>query len=702
MIKELFGNLPLKMDIIIRVTIAAILFIFIIIGYNDYSIRQVTTDSVRALTRKQDEAVMSSLVSFFDTIKSISESLTPIYDRLGTGDTGLERQILNIIKNIDYVSEIHVQEENEPNYFISATQIENDLDRNIFEKSNQKDVIRKTAFFSIKYDKSKNIMVFYDENLKKTGEAPPVQPDILKKSEEYNIWSPVYLKNKNPYMDYTTRIGETNKAAILSISVNLQEVSLLLNQLRVTDRARIFILDESEKIIADSDIIEVDYLKNVDSENNSKLKMALELSKEKKNHNVDQVSCFKVDGDTFLSVVNHIPKHTGLKWKVVTVVSTKDFVESFRKIEKTSFFIYAIILFLVMCFFYFQILKLSEPIVHFSLEANRIKNLELEDPVSVHSKLQEINELSVSMQQLKTSVSNFSKFIPRELVKKFVDSGKEVCIGGEATKITVLFSDIQNFTSIAEKIPPQELTAQLSEYFESLSKVIINNTGTIDKFIGDAIMAFWGAPNPDDKQVFNACRAALVCQQKLKALNKYWVNQNKPPLVTRFGIHHGMAIVGNIGSSQRLNYTALGDTVNLAARIEGINKMYNTNILISETVLRSLPHGFITRPVDVVAVKGKEEGVQLFELMGMDNDSLITPLSEENKKFAHTFTDAFNIYLSGRWKEAESLFCSINDEWLQKTGAEDFLAKKYIARCQDFIKNPPPPNWDGVIHMYEK
>lgn len=212
-------------------------------------------------------------------------------------------------------------------------------------------------------------------------------------------------------------------------------------------------------------------------------------------------------------------------------------------------------------------------------------------------------------------------------------------------------------------------------------------------------MAFWGAPDADDKQIVNACRAALICQHKLRGLNKYWTVKKQPVLITRIGLHSGTAVVGNVGSTERMNYTALGDSVNLAARLEAINKMYGTYIMISEAVVAGLPSNFITRPIDIVAVKGKNKGVRIFELLGMDNDPYLHPVSDNIKEFALRFEKAFNLYTKQQWEEAIQAFTALKQDNLYE---DDIMSEAYIERCKNFIITPPGPSWDGVIHLKQK
>ncbi|WP_269458327.1 adenylate/guanylate cyclase domain-containing protein [Legionella waltersii] len=183
--------------------------------------------------------------------------------------------------------------------------------------------------------------------------------------------------------------------------------------------------------------------------------------------------------------------------------------------------------------------------------------------------------------------------------------------------MTAFFSDIRNFTDISENMDAESLMLHLCDYFEELSKIITSENGTIDKYIGDAIMAFWGAPIEDESHCLKACNAALKCQLRLNELNEQWEKQKKPKLLTGIGIHTGSAIIGNIGSSSRLNYTAIGDTINTASRLESLSKQYGSVIVVSEDVVNATQDHFEFRFLEQVSIRGKTGSYKIYELVGV-------------------------------------------------------------------------------------
>ncbi len=208
----------------------------------------------------------------------------------------------------------------------------------------------------------------------------------------------------------------------------------------------------------------------------------------------------------------------------------------------------------------------------------------------------------------------FSKYVSKEVVREIMKNPEAVVLGGEEREITVFFSDIRGFTTISENMSSVKLVSLLNRYFTLMTDEIIKNRGTLDKYIGDAIMAFWGAPLNDDKQVDNALKTAVNMLKKLRSLNEELIKENLPEIKIGIGLFNGNAVVGNIGSSERLNYTAMGDTVNTASRLEGLNKEYNTQIIVGESVMKKAQSKYIFKFLGAVKVKGKNEEVNIYTI----------------------------------------------------------------------------------------
>jgi adenylate cyclase len=226
-----------------------------------------------------------------------------------------------------------------------------------------------------------------------------------------------------------------------------------------------------------------------------------------------------------------------------------------------------------------------------------------------------------------------------------------------------------------------------------VTQIIESEKGTLDKFIGDAVMAFWGAPLVNDEHAVMACRAALKCQKEIDVLNKEWEKQGRSPFYTRIGLHTSHNVVGNMGSKQRMNYTVLGEGVNLASRLEGVNKIYSTSIIISKSTHRYVQNRFICRILDQIAVKGNSQSVVIYELLAENN----SPESGKLKVFADRFEEAYNLYLKREWKAAKELFQSVLRDF---TG--DKVSVLYIGRCDKYITSEPDESWNGITRLESK
>jgi len=691
-----FKKLTLSADIMLRIIIVVSIALISLIGYIDYASRQLVLNTAKNFTEKEESIVLLKVLDFLKEVEHAYKISVITSNKGDIKDQSLEDFMLSTVKFVDQINYFEIKDQKN---YLRITQLPRN--RADLEKEAAEIIPAEAEFLLRKTEQEEEKNIFLNTDLKTISSLQKL-PNIFNiQPQQKKGWSNVSIQNGIPFIHYTEDLTQSNRPLEIILGVDLKILSLLLNSICLTDSTHIFIIDEHKNVIVDSDVASRKHLNTVEEYNNIPLKTAFQLNR-KNTDKMKRIKFFNIDKESYFSIVTDMPKNMGLNWQIVSIIPTQDFLKDFKNIEISVLIILIGIVMLILTFLYFQIQKLTEPISYFSIEANHITNLELEDPVSVDSKLQEINELGHSMEQLKISVRNFSKFIPKSLVKKFIDAGKEVGIEGELTDLTIFFSDIANFTSISEGMAPNALTQQLSEYFEMMSSIVLKNNGTIDKFIGDAIMAFWGAPDHDDQQINRACRTALICQQRLNAFNKYWESQNKPIFITRIGINTGPAIVGNIGSSERLNYTALGDTVNLASRLEGVNKNYGTSILISESVLKGLDKNFITRPIDVVAVKGKQKGVRIFELVGLDNDPYLHPISSNVKELLNLFSKAFDLYLSKQWTEALIILNNLQQKNITQFSIPDSVVESYIDRCKQFINNPPSDDWDGVIHLKEK
>lgn len=317
------------------------------------------------------------------------------------------------------------------------------------------------------------------------------------------------------------------------------------------------------------------------------------------------------------------------------------------------------------------------------LETGRMRSFEFE-PSPVHSTFIEVHDALGSLEIAKTALRAMGRYVPIELVRLLYRAGREPVLGGEPTVISLLFCDIRGFTSFSETLPPDELATALGAHLAVVTRAIQATGGTVDKFIGDAVMAMWNAPLATPDHARRACQAALNAQRALEELYASSDWAGREPWITRFGLHHDRVLVGHFGAPDRLAFTAIGDGVNVASRIEGLNKQYGTTLLVSETIVAECGDAFVFRRIDRVAVKGKSQPIELFELLG--------PSGTPKPRAAIQYERAFAIYLTGE-------FVAAAEELEQQL--DDAPSQALAARCRE-LAAAPPPNWDGVFRATEK
>lgn len=288
----------------------------------------------------------------------------------------------------------------------------------------------------------------------------------------------------------------------------------------------------------------------------------------------------------------------------------------------------------------------------------------------------------------------FARYVPEKVVDTLLTSPEQLKLGGEERVMSVLFSDLAGFTSISERMSPVQLVQLLNDYLTEMTGIVLDQGGIIDKFEGDAIMAEFGAPLPLRDHADRAVKAGLQMQKRLKELREIWREKGLPELQCRVGINTGPMIVGNMGSSQVFDYTVIGDAVNLASRLEGANKRYNTFLMVSEFTHELLTPGlFRTRVLDVIKVKGKSKAVKVFEVFGENAD----PVASQDDRYYSVYAEAFGLYISRDFAAARERF-----QEALSLRPEDPAAKELIERMEGLDPATLPPDWDGSIALTTK
>lgn len=286
----------------------------------------------------------------------------------------------------------------------------------------------------------------------------------------------------------------------------------------------------------------------------------------------------------------------------------------------------------------------------------------------------------------------FSTYVSPHLVSEIIKDPDKLKLGGEKRNISILFSDIRGFTTLSEKLEPDVLVGILNEYLNPMTRIVLEEDGTLDKYIGDAIMAIFNAPLEIEDHAGKACSVAIHMIKEMPKLNRHWEENGHNPLAIGVGVHTGEAVVGNMGAELRFDYTAIGDTVNLASRLEGMTKLYGNTIIISDSTQNALNDRFLYRKLDLVRVKGKKKPVGIFGLLDFSSDA-----SPEIVELVEAFAEAHMNYKKGKFRTAINGFNEI-----LKQHPEDGPSKLYISRCNDYVKSPPSSDWDGIYTATSK
>jgi class 3 adenylate cyclase len=321
------------------------------------------------------------------------------------------------------------------------------------------------------------------------------------------------------------------------------------------------------------------------------------------------------NGEDLIAAFASFPGGFGQPWQVITLTPIDDFVGTLKATNRLMMIVIIILTMVELFFIYFASSRLSRPVENVSRQLQAIESLDFDTPARPPSNIQEIARLESAASLLRTSLKSFSSFVPLDVVRQLIKSGIPLTLGVEPRFITVFFSDLENFSSHSETLAPDDLLVQISTYLEEVSSAISEEGGTVDKFIGDGVMAFWNAPVQRPDHVLRACAAALRAARRMERVNDAWEAEGRPRIRIRIGLNCASVLVGNVGSSTRLSYTALGDGVNVAARLEGVNKLFGTTICISDSIFEHARLEILARPLKRVQVKGRTTEFMIYELL---------------------------------------------------------------------------------------
>jgi class 3 adenylate cyclase/ABC-type nitrate/sulfonate/bicarbonate transport system substrate-binding protein len=467
-----------------------------------------------------------------------------------------------------------------------------------------------------------------------------------------------------------------------SANITVDVLSRFLDKHRASARSTTFVADRSNgKIIAFPDkkgvriengVLKIATLTDIDDPD------VREAHRQRPRTGADRfVFQSPTNGEDLIAAFANFPSGFGQPWQVITLTPIDDFVGTLKKTNRLMMVVIIGLTMIELFFIYFASSRLSRPVENVSRQLQAIESLNFDTPAHPPSNIQEIARLESAASLLRTSLKSFSSFVPLDVVRQLIKSGIPLTLGVEPRFLTVFFSDLENFSSHSETLAPDNLLIHISTYLEEVSSAISEEGGTVDKFIGDGVMAFWNAPVQRPDHVLRACAAALRSARRMERVNDAWEAEGRPRIHIRIGLNCAHVLVGNVGSSNRLSYTALGDGVNVAARLEGINKLFGTTICISDSIYDQVEADILARPIKRVQVKGRKTEFMIYELLALrtsdDPDLRVRDRDEQLNMMTWQASQKFE---AGDFLAAERAYCDILKEF-----SKDSLAKFMIAEC---------------------
>lgn len=500
-----------------------------------------------------------------------------------------------------------------------------------------------------------------------------------------NVWTGVYIFASSGVPGLNSAITfrkEGKLVGVVSIAIELQRISQYLGTIRSVRSGAAFIINREGRMIAFKDKAQVTRKKAdgggrleltpLKATSHPMLRIASAALGGNPATRQNQLQLFEDPKNGKRYFVNLIPLE-GQDWFIGTVVPEDDFTAAINENYIKLAAALAVALLLIGLIAIWASRKLFvKPLHRIIDQTEHISRFELEKVDYVPSRIREIDILSGSIERMSGGLGSFRKFLPATLVRTLLNEGVVAEPNAERRTLTVMFMDLQGFTAISERLG-HRVAPLLSDYLSTMSHIIHEHGGTIDKFIGDAVMAFWGAPYHNEEHAADACNAALACQVAMSRLRKKWADQGKPDMGLRIGLNTGRVVVGNIGSEERLNYTVIGDPVNLASRLEGANKEFGTSIMIGQHTWELVRYDMVTRKLDEVQLRGREQTVSIYELLDRRSDDGGNPAQSV---WIDEFEAGLKDFRAGRWTEAAVRFRRVKER-----RGDDPPSDRYLAQC---------------------
>lgn len=395
---------------------------------------------------------------------------------------------------------------------------------------------------------------------------------------------------------------------------------------------------------------------------------------------------FDYNGHPMIGVARRLEPTPGFACVAIFAADEQEFFGSVRSNVRSTALLGVGALFSAAAISFLLAARLARPLALISDDLKKIARFDLQKIGPSSSFVREISSVSESVERMKAGLRSFGRYVPTTLVRNLLSQGHDAELGAVERELTIVFADLTGFTSFSEKLSPSQTVDEMSEFFELATEAIERHEGTLDKFLGDGLLAFFNAPLDVADHAVKACFAALEIRDRLAAAEPGRAAQDRPPLDARFGLNTGGVLVGNIGTEERFAYTVIGDNANLASRLEGLNKQYGTRILASEAVRRSTGESLAWRQIDRVAVVGRVAPTAVYELLGVS-----AAVSPDRIALRNDYEAAMEFYYAGSFEEALNRFNQIS-----ASHPYDLPTRALAHRCLALVKEPPA-DWDGVF-----
>lgn len=506
------------------------------------------------------------------------------------------------------------------------------------------------------------------------------------------------LSLSDPYIFATTGLAgitvsmpfyaNGNLAGVVAADITLDSLSKFLAAQPVSKGSLTLIVDDDERIIAHPDPEQSVRRENGKLIQNNLSRLTSDLPAFAMASRPDKTAerftfVHGRNGLEYVAMFSGLPATLGKPWRVMIIAPLADFSAKWDENNRKLLAFGLVVIILEILLIGLLARLIARPIELLETNVLDVKNLSSSASVQIRSNIPEIKSLIQAVETLGTTIKTFSAFVPRGLVQQLINSKQELALGGRSRFLTIFFSDLEAFSTLAENIPAQELVTRVSAYLELVTRAVNAEFGTLDKFIGDGVMAFWGAPALLNDHAYHSCVAALRVLQGMETLNTQWVRQGMKPLTARIGIHSDSVLVGNIGSLERMSYTVMGDGVNLAARLEGINKEFGTQICVSHSVFKEAGERLWLRPIKLVTVKGRRSEMEIYELMGVRGGDPTLEPSDETIRLCHLTREAYEIFRTDNFNAAQEQYTKILTEF-----PDDPLTKSMVRLCQEAQMDP--------------